>query len=39
VGGVLKEQQVPFGVTFQVASGFILLAGLLLFAVRPRRIS
>lgn len=39
VGGVLKERQVPFGVTFQAASGFILLAGLLLFAVRPRRIS
>lgn len=39
VGGVLKERQVPFGMTFQVASGFILLAGLLLFAVRPRRIS
>jgi sugar phosphate permease len=39
VGGVLKDEQVPFAVTFQAASGFILLAGLLLFAVRPRRIS
>ncbi|MBY0512940.1 MAG: MFS transporter, partial [Gemmataceae bacterium] len=39
VGGVLKDANVPFGVTFQVASGFILVAGLLLFAVRPTRIS
>lgn len=39
VGGVLKDSQVPFGVTFQVASGFILAAGLLLFAVRPIRSS
>lgn len=36
VGGVLKDERVPFAVTFQVASGFILMAGLLLFAVRPR---
>lgn len=35
VGGMLKEQQIPFGTTFQVASLFILVAGLLLFAVKP----
>ncbi|MDB5306836.1 MAG: major facilitator superfamily 1 [Gemmataceae bacterium] len=39
VGGVLKEEHVPFGITFQAAAGFILLAGLLLFAVKPNRIS
>jgi MFS family permease len=39
VGGVLKDAQVPFGTTFQVASGFILVAGLLLFAVKPKRAS
>jgi len=37
VGGRLKDADVPFGVTFQVAAGFILVAGLLLFAVRPER--
>ena len=35
VGGWLKDANVPFAVTFQVASGFILVAGLLLFWVRP----
>jgi MFS family permease len=34
-GGMLKEQQVPFGATFQAASVLILVAGLLLFAIRP----
>jgi predicted MFS family arabinose efflux permease len=38
VGGLLKEQQVPFGTTFQVASGFILVAGLFLFAVKPKHV-
>jgi len=37
VGGWLKDAQVPFGVTFQVSAGFILVAGLLLFLVQPRR--
>jgi MFS family permease len=37
VGGWLKDANVPFGVTFQVAAGFILVAGLLLFLVRPNR--
>lgn len=37
VGGWLKDQQIPFGTTFQVAAGFILIAGLLLFFVRPNR--
>ena len=36
VGGWLKDEKVPFGVTFQVAAGFILVAGLLLFFVRPK---
>jgi MFS family permease len=36
VGGWLKDEKVPFGVTFQIASGFILLAGLLLFFVKPK---
>ena len=36
VGGRLKDADVPFTVTFQFAAGFILAAGLLLFAVRPR---
>jgi predicted MFS family arabinose efflux permease len=36
VGGVLKDQQVSFGTTFQAGAGCILVAGLLLFAVRPR---
>lgn len=35
VGGRLKDAQVPFTVTFQFAAVFILIAGLLLFAVRP----
>jgi sugar phosphate permease len=37
VGGMLKDAQIPFTVTFQFASGFILAAGLLLFAVKPTR--
>jgi MFS family permease len=36
VGGWLKDADVSFGVTFQVAAGFILVAGLLLFFVRPK---
>ena len=36
VGGWLKDEKVPFGVTFQAAAGFILVAGLLLFFVRPK---
>jgi predicted MFS family arabinose efflux permease len=36
IGGVLKDEHIPFSVTFQVASGFILVAGLLLFLVKPR---
>ena len=36
VGGRLKDANVPFTVTFQFAAGFILVAGLLLFAVKPR---
>jgi MFS family permease len=35
VGGMLKDASVPFTVTFQLAAGFILVAGLLLFAVKP----
>jgi predicted MFS family arabinose efflux permease len=35
VGGRLKEQHIPFSATFQVASGMILVAGLLLFMVKP----
>jgi MFS family permease len=35
VGGWLKDAHVPFATTFQLASGFIMLAGLLLLAVRP----
>ena len=35
VGGMLKDQHVPFGATFQAASALILIAGLLLFAVKP----
>lgn len=37
VGGMLKEQQVPFGTTFQAASILIFIAGLCLFAVKPTR--
>ncbi len=36
VGGWLKDENVPFGVTFQIASGFILAAGLMLFLVKPK---
>lgn len=39
VGGMLKDAGIPFSATFQVASAFILLAGLLLFAVKASRIS
>jgi predicted MFS family arabinose efflux permease len=35
LGGRLKEQHIPFSATFQAASVMILLAGLLLFMVRP----
>jgi MFS family permease len=37
VGGMLKDQQVPFGTTFQAASLLIFVAGLCLFAVKPTR--
>ncbi|HVX36876.1 MAG TPA: MFS transporter [Hyphomicrobium sp.] len=37
VGGMLKDQQVPFGTTFQAASLLIFIAGLCLFAVKPTR--
>jgi MFS family permease len=37
VGGMLKEQQVPFATTFQAASVLIFIAGLCLFAVKPAR--
>ena len=37
VGGILKDNAVPFAVTFQAASVFIFLAGLLLFAVKPKQ--
>jgi predicted MFS family arabinose efflux permease len=37
VGGILKDHDVPFAVTFQAASVFILVAGLLLFAVKPQQ--
>jgi MFS family permease len=37
VGGILKDHEVPFAVTFQAASVFILVAGLLLFAVKPKQ--
>ena len=37
VGGILKDNEVPFAVTFQAASVFIFLAGLLLFAVKPKQ--
>jgi MFS family permease len=37
IGGILKDAQVPFSVTFQFAAGFILVAGLLLFAVKPSK--
>jgi MFS family permease len=35
IGGRLKEQHIPFSATFQVASALILVAGLLLFMVKP----
>ena len=34
-GGALKDAHVPFTTTFQAAALLILLAGLLLFAVKP----
>lgn len=37
VGGMLKDQQVPFGTTFQASSLLIFVAGLCLFAVKPTR--
>lgn len=37
VVGRMKDANVPFSATFQVGAGFILVAGVLLFAVRPRR--
>jgi len=37
VGGMLKEQDVPFGTTFQAASLLILAAGFCLLAVKPTR--
>jgi predicted MFS family arabinose efflux permease len=37
VGGMLKEQHVPFAAMFQAASALILVAGLLLLAVKPTR--
>ncbi|MCE9534005.1 MAG: MFS transporter [Planctomycetes bacterium] len=36
IGGLLKDANVPFGRTFQFASGFILITGLLLLTIRPR---
>jgi len=38
VGGWLKDAYVPFGVTFQIAAGLILVAGMLLFFVRPQSV-
>jgi MFS family permease len=35
VGGRLKDADVPLRTTFQASAGFIILAGLLLFAVKP----
>ncbi len=37
VGGWLKDANIPFSVTFQVAAGFILVAGVVLFWVKPKR--
>jgi MFS family permease len=37
VGGMLKDQHVPFSTMFQVASLLIFVAGLFLFAVKPTR--
>jgi len=37
VGGMLKEQHISFGTTFQAASLLIFVAGLCLFAVKPMR--
>jgi MFS family permease len=39
LGGVLKDRHVPLSTTFQFAAGLILVAGLLMFAVRPGRAS
>jgi hypothetical protein len=35
IGGRLKDQHCPFAVLFQVSSILILVAGLLLFLVKP----
>jgi MFS family permease len=35
VGGSLKDANIPLTVTFQFSAGFILVAGLLLFMVKP----
>lgn len=37
LGGWLKDANVPFQKTFQASAGLLLLAGLVLFMVRPRR--
>jgi hypothetical protein len=37
LGGWLKDANVPFQKTFQGAAGLILLAGLALLMVRPKR--
>ena len=36
VCGCLKDAQIPFTTTFQFSAGFLLLAGLLLFNVKPK---
>lgn len=36
VGGWLKDSQIPFTTTFQFSAGFLLLASLLLFHVKPK---
>jgi predicted MFS family arabinose efflux permease len=35
-GGILKDHNIPFAATFQAASAFILVAGVLLLLVKPR---
>jgi MFS family permease len=37
IGGWLKDSQISFTTTFQFTSAFILVAGLLLFTVKPKR--
>jgi MFS family permease len=37
VGGYMKDNQIPFAVLFRIGAGFILVAGLLLFRVKPKR--